>query len=94
MVDGTHNKLFTKEKITVFLSRVPDRGYTIKFMGGEPNLFGEGFRAVSLSTRLGLLRDKLRRVDSFAVMLPRDLYDQAEADMTEGFVNKGASSHS
>lgn len=77
MVDGTHNKLFTKEKITVFLSRVPDRGYTIKFMGGDPNLFGEGFRALS-----------------FTVMLPGNLYDQAEADMIEGFVNKGASSYS
>jgi hypothetical protein len=89
LVDGAHNNLYTKEEITVFLSRVADRGYTIEFMGGDPNIFGEGFRSVSLSTRLPLLREKLRRADSFAVMLPEDPYDQAEADIVEAFVNKG-----
>ena len=89
LVDGAHNNGFTKEEITVFLSRVTDRGYTIEFIGGEPNIFGEGFRSISVSTRLGLLRDKLRRADSFAVMLPETPYEQAEVDIIEGFVKKG-----
>ena len=89
LVDAAHNNEFTKEEITVFLSRVADRGYTIEFIGGEPNPFGDGFRSVSLSARRVLLRDKLRRADSFTVILPEDPYHQSEADIVEGFVKKG-----
>ena len=89
LLDGAHKNAFTKQELSTFLTRVSDRGYGVEFIGGEPNTFGEGFRTVGVSTRLGLLRAKLRGADSLAVALPVDPYEKGEVDIIERFVKKG-----
>ncbi|MFQ5934101.1 MAG: hypothetical protein ACE5KI_05615, partial [Dehalococcoidia bacterium] len=87
VVDGTHSNDFSQEEIAAFLSRVADRGYTVEFIG-ETSRFG-GFRSLELRERLSLLDEKLRRADSFTVILPDDSYATEEVDVVERFVKKG-----
>ena len=87
LLDGAHGNRFSKEEISVLLSRVADRGYDIEFIGSE-SPFG-GFISLDLRDRLPLLEEKLRGADSFVVILPTDSYVRAELDIIERFVEKG-----
>ena len=83
LVDDTHRNDFTKEEVSVMLTRVAGRGYAIEFMGE-----GSG-SVVGATQRLAVLGDKLRKADSFAVILPLVSYPREEADLVERFVEKG-----
>lgn len=84
LVDGMHGNNFTKEELSVLLSRVADRGFEVEVIG-EPSRFG-GFSTLREGARLSLLREKLRSADSLAVILPNAPYSREEANLVEQFV--------
>ena len=81
LVDATHRNNFDGGEIITLRSRVADRGYDIQFIGD--------FNSTDESTRFDLLQDKLREADSFAVIVPRQAYTQAETSLVERFVEQG-----
>ena len=81
LVDALHVNAFTPGEIVTLSSWVANRGYDVEFIGG--------FAPVEENVRLPLLEEKLRRADSFLVMLPQDVYSEAEADLVQRFVEKG-----
>ena len=81
LVDALHANSFTSRELVTLSSWVSDRGYDVEFVGNFAPLDG--------ILRLRLLEEKLRRADSFAVMLPRIAYSEAESDLVERFVEKG-----
>ncbi len=81
LVDALHANSFTARELVTLSSWVSDRGYDVEFVGNFAPLDG--------SLRLRLLEEKLRRADSFAVMLPRIAYSEVEADLVERFVDRG-----
>ena len=84
LIDGIHGNDFTKSELAVLISRVNDRGYEIEFMG-TVGRFGN-FSSLSESARLTMMREKLRRADSLAVILPIDDYTPEEVDLVERFI--------
>ena len=81
LVDALHGNSFTTSEIVTLTSWVANRGYDVEVIGN--------FATVEGAVRLTLLEEKLRRADSFVVMLPRDVYPEAEVDLVERFVEKG-----
>ena len=82
VVDALHKNAFLESEIVTLRSRVANRGYDIEFAGD--------FTAVTKAgDKLQLLETKLRRADSFLVILPREGYTEAEADLVAGFVGRG-----
>ena len=81
LIDALHRNAFWEDEIITLRSRVANRGYDVEFIG-EFGFAEEG-------SRMGLLEEKLRQADSLAVILPREAYSQAEADLVEWFVRKG-----
>ena len=81
LVDALHVNSFEEEEVVTLKSWVANRGYDVEVVGG--------FAPVEVEARLTLLEDKLRRADSFLVVLPRVGYSEAEVDLVERFVEKG-----
>jgi hypothetical protein len=81
LIDALHQNSFTASEIVTLTSWVANRGFDVEVIGS--------FTRVGLDVRLRLLEEKLRRADSFAVMLPREAYLEAEIDLVERFVEKG-----
>ena len=81
LVDAIHKNAFTEREIAMLRSRVANRGYDVEFVGN--------FDTVDEPDRLLQLEVKLRRADSFLVILPRVEYSEAEANLVERFVMKG-----
>ena len=79
-----HGNAFRESEIITLSSRVASRGYEVEFIGDSGDFYsgGEG-------TRLHRLEEKLRRADSFLVILPREAYSEAESALVERFVQKG-----
>ena len=87
LVDGGHRNDFTRGEVSSLLARVASRGHEIEFLG-EAGLFGD-FRRIDPGELLLLLKEKLRRADSLAVIVPDEPYTREEVDLVERFVEKG-----
>ena len=83
LVDNAHATSYDENEISGLLARVADRGYSIEFLGDRT---ARSFRP---NERLALIREKLPKADSFAVILPRVDYQRAELDVVDEFVRKG-----
>ena len=85
LVDAQHVNSFGETEIISLSSRVANRGYDVEFVGD--------FSAIEdpeqISPRLQQLAAKLRRADSFAVILPQTPFSDAEARLVQRFVAKG-----
>ena len=75
LVDLMHANAFSKSEILTLSARVSGRGYEVEF--AEPD------------SGPGGLEEKLRRADSFLVILPQIPYSEGEAALVESFVRKG-----
>ncbi len=75
LVDFMHANAFSKSEILTLSARVSGRGYEVEF--AEPD------------GGPGSLEEKLRRADSFLVILPQVPYSEEEASLVESFVRKG-----
>ena len=85
LVDAQHVNAFEEREIISLSSKVADRGFDVEFVG---DFFGvEGSPEAGLP--LQELAAKLRQADSFAVILPRAGFTEAEAALVESFVDKG-----
>ena len=82
LVDALHNNAFNESEIITFSSRVTNRGYDVESIGSALDFFDESYRVQQLE-------EKLRRADSFLVILPQQPYSEAEAALVERFVQKG-----
>ena len=81
VIDAQHANSFTEREVATLISWVANRGYEVEIIGG--------FAPAVAQTKLQLLEQKLRRADSFLVILPRVDYSEAEVDLVERFVEKG-----
>ena len=81
LVDALHSNAFRASEIAALQARIAERGYEVEFVGD--------FGITPESERLPRLEAELRRADSFLVILPRQEYSGAEADLVERFVGKG-----
>lgn len=84
VIDAQHANSFSERELVGFASRVADRGYDVEIAGDfsvlDPSLANQRYQ---------LLADKLRRADSFAVILPGIGFDERETALVEQFVRKG-----
>lgn len=87
LMDGGHRNNFTKGEISSLLARVAARSHDIEFIG-EAGIFGD-FRRPDPEETLLFLKDKLRRADSLAVIVPDAPYSREEVVLVERFVEKG-----
>ena len=85
LVDAQHVNSFTESELVSFASRVADRGFDVEFVGDFLPLEDPE----QAQPRLLQLAEKLRRADSFAVILPQTPYTETEAVLVERFVRKG-----
>ena len=85
LVDALHSNAFGENEIISLSSKVSNRGYDVEFVGD----FGAIENPTEIETRMYRLAEKLRRADSFAVILPQEAYSEAEAALVERFVRKG-----
>ena len=83
LVDNVHVNGFRVDELGILSSRVADRGYSVEFLGDRDFLF------FFPEERLNLMREKLPRADSFAIVLPRRAYTDEEIDLVKLFVAKG-----
>ena len=81
LMDAMHRNAFNLNEIGAFRSKIADRGYAVEFLGD--------FGSADEKERLTELEARLRRADSFMVILPRLDYSEAEAALVERFVSKG-----
>ena len=81
VVDAAHRNSYRQSEISVLLSRIASRGTVVEYIGD--------FRTTEAAKRVSLLEESLRRADALLVILPRDAYTVAEADLVESFVRKG-----
>ena len=81
VIDALHENSFMESEIVTLSSWVANRGFDVEIIGGSDSEQEKG--------RLQWLEEKLRRADSFVVMLPQQAYSEAEADLVEQFVDKG-----
>ena len=81
LVDALHSNGFVIDELLSLQTRVSDRGYDMRLLGG--------FEPLDESSRLQLLEAGLRGADSFAVILPEDGFGPREAALVERFVQKG-----
>ena len=80
LVDALHGNAFAENEIITLSSRVANRGYDVELIGGTLD---------RINGSLQQLEEKLRRADSFLVILPQQPYSEAEAALVERFVRKG-----
>ena len=80
LVDALHGNAFAENEIITLSSRVANRGYDVELIGGALD---------RINGSLQQLEEKLRRADSFLVILPQQPYSEAEAALVERFVRKG-----
>ena len=85
VVDAQHGNSFTENELVNFAARVAERGFDVEFLGD----FGPLEDPAQGQPRLRQLAEKLRRADSFAVILPQVAYTETEAALVERFVQKG-----
>ena len=85
LVDAQHSNAFREDEIISLSSKVASRGYDVEFIGD----FAAVEDPAQIEPRLRQLAAKLRRADSFAVILPQETYSEAEAALVERFVRKG-----
>ena len=85
LVDAQHVNSFTESELVSFASMVADRGFDVEFVGDFLPLEDPE----QAQPRLLQLAEKLRRADSFAVILPQTPYTETEAVLVERFVRKG-----
>ena len=85
VVDAQHANQFSERELVSFGSRVADRGFDVEFLGD----FSIRLDPTQTQNRYLQLAEKLRRADSFAVILPRAAYSEREAALVERFVQKG-----
>ena len=85
LVDALHSNAFREDEIISLSSKVANRGYDVEFIGN----LGAVEDISENEVRLYRLAEKLRRADSFAVILPQEAYSEAEAVLVERFVRKG-----
>ena len=81
LIDATHRNSFRDYEIVDLLSKISGSGYTVEFVGQ--------FTTTDAGTRSALYEEKLRQADALVVILPRDAYTAAEADLVGRFVRKG-----
>ena len=81
LVDAMHANAFAENEVFTLSSRAANRGYGVEFIGD--------FIPLEEPIRRPHLEEKLRRADSFLVILPRLAYSEAEAALVERFVRKG-----
>ena len=85
LVDAQHVNSFTESELVNFAAQVTERGFDVEFVGDFlPLEIPE-----QAQSRLLQLAAKLRRADSFAVILPQTAYTESEAALVERFVQKG-----
>ena len=85
VVDAQHVNSFSERELVSFASRVADRGFDVEYLGD----FSPPFDPTQAQARYLEMAEKLRRADSFAVILPRIAYSESEAALVERFVEKG-----
>ncbi len=85
VVDTLHGNSFAEKELVSFASRVADRGFDVEFVGD----FAPIVDPSQAQARYLHLAEKLRRADSFAVILPSVPYSESEAALVERFVQKG-----
>ena len=81
LVDSAHRNSFRQSEVATLLSKISGRGANVEYLGD--------FRATEADKRLSLFEESLRRANALLVILPRDAYTAAEADLVESFVRKG-----
>lgn len=81
VVDAAHRNSYRQSEISALLSRIASRSAVVEYIGD--------FRTTEAAERVSLLEESLRRADALLVILPRDAYTAAEADLVEKFVRKG-----
>ena len=81
LVDAMHGNAFAENEVFTLSSRAAHRGYDVEFIGD--------FGPLQEHLQRTHLEEKLRRADSFLVILPRVAYSEAEAALVERFVRKG-----
>ena len=88
LVDLMHSNAFSKHEIITLSARVAGRGYEVEFAepAGDPEFSPGGAPG---GGGLDSLEEKLRRADSFLVILPQVPYSEAESALVESFVRKG-----
>ena len=89
VVDALHRNDFTEDELTALRSLVADRGYDVEFVDYFDTAATAEGEAEEEEGELQVLIERLRRADSFLVILPRDAYTGAEAAVVERFVEKG-----
>ena len=82
LIDNAHDNDFVPDEISGFLSRVSAHGYAIEFVARRD----VAFRPFNRGT---LLKEKLRKADSLAIILPKALYTKEETETLRKFVAKG-----
>ncbi len=85
VIDAQHANSFSERELVGFASRIADRGFDVEIAGN----FSTRLDPSLANQRYQLLADKLRRADSFAVILPRISFNEKEAALVEQFVRKG-----
>ena len=85
VVDAQHGNSFTENELVNFAARVAERGFDVEFLG-DFSLLEDPAQG---QPRLPRLAEKLRRADSFAIILPQVAYTETEAALVERFVQKG-----
>ena len=89
VVDAQHGNSFTENELVNFAARVAERGFDVEFLGDFSPLEDPAQGQGEPQPRLPQLAEKLRRADSFAVILPQVAYTETEAALVERFVQKG-----
>ena len=85
LVDAQHGNSFTEGELAGFASRVANRGFDVEILGD----FTPTLDPSQVQPRYQQLAEKLRRADSFAVILPRLPFNESEAALVEQFIQKG-----
>ena len=91
LVDLMHGNAFAKNEIITLSARVSGRGYEVEFVEpADPQDFSQGSaRRDGSLANLASLEEKLRRADSFLVIMPQVAYSEGESALVERFVRKG-----
>ena len=87
LLDGAHANDFLEVEIESLLTKLVDRGHTIDLLGERRR--GGGFASVDDDDRVVLLEEKLRRADSFIVIVPREAYTARESELVREFIGRG-----
>ncbi len=77
VIDNAHWNSFEENELSVFVSRVGARGFSISYTGAASG------------SREDELEDKLRQAQAYAVVLPWRAFSDREVQIVKNFVNKG-----